>query len=147
MTSFLVCSSLQTVRVIWVQAKVADSLTFSPVLQTFECVIEATTSSIRNLSTCEQSGQETEHLVHYIQGNLVTMYTTTPCLREGGGRQCAASRYPHQCEGVGRARKQEAHGDASHSPSLQCGSFYSIESTYVRLYGQWAPHLTELHEG
>ena len=25
--------------------------------------------------------------------------------------------------------------------------FYSIESTYVRLYGQWAPHLAELHEG
>ena len=26
-------------------------------------------------------------------------------------------------------------------------SFYSIESTYIRLYGQWAPHLAELHEG
>ena len=34
---------------------------------------------------------------------------------------------------------------AANGPRI--GPFYSIESTYVRLYGQWAPHLAELHEG
>ena len=60
------------------------------------------------------------------------MYNPLPPvpLREGGARQHAASRYPRQCEGgrryrrcprSGRACKQEGHGDASQSPSLQCG--------------------------
>ena len=31
--------------------------------------------------------------------------------------------------------------------ALQCNAFYYLESTYVKLYGQWVPHLAELHEG